>query len=708
MKKTVISSGVNESGSGGAGGGRVKDNNRSVAGAAVSGSSGARERTAAVTNPGQELARLQDQVAKLKQELERLSVGPSCEQPAAAVTVPQLSQLSVSINQLYSGLWSLQREVATLTDRMAAVEQRTEAGARRDSVPSSREEPQPWRQNNYNLSAPHSLRESDWAERAPDPVPAVQPPAWDPHHHFSPYPSRDLWNSLQASPGFNNPLHIGVFPTNFHIAETDSGVSCGALNNQVSPGVRANNYYDNFRSFSRQNRLSGPLPASAGLGLGGVAGGGHPDLQQANAEPNNVNNSGTRPRRVKHKINREQNRDSSARAPPAAAEQSNLRRRAEGANPVLAANTYTSPTTDTASAADSLAKNIYSQVGAFIQQNDQAPELLARLLQDLTMLGQQQDNTRNNMNIDTLDTSSFTSEDTRDSDNIRHVRERVSQSRSKVSGKRLTLGSQSRFSSTSAAPPRPTPQSESNILSGAGAMWPQPWVAASPPGVAAAVPKNQQKNLISRERDSISRKMPGWRDRLLPRNMQPGQDRDHEAAGDQEGFINIQLELPEDRQDPVVAGAGHARQDSASVVSVSDMAETEDLAEADQSHDATPQMWAESRDSGGVVSPAPARDSYLPEGVFPVRDSDSPPHAAAVAGPGQHHQGLDRVPIRLQSSAASSASQGGWAGLGRAASERMEARRLEEEEAVTSILEEVLASSPEMANTEESNMPPSP
>ena len=34
--------------------------------------------------------------------------------------------------------------------------------------------------------------------------------------------------------------------------------------------------------------------------------------------------------------------------------------------------------------------------------------------------------------------------------------------------------------------------------------------------------------------------------------------------------------------------------------------------------------------------------------------------------------------------------------------------RAVEEEAVTSILEEVLASSPEMANTEESNMPPSP
>ena len=52
----------------------------------------------------------------------------------------------------------------------------------------------------------------------------------------------------------------------------------------------------------------------------------------------------------------------------------------------MAANTYTSPTNDPAT--DSLTKNIYSQVGALIQQNDRAPELLARLLQDLTLLGQ--------------------------------------------------------------------------------------------------------------------------------------------------------------------------------------------------------------------------------------------------------------------------------------------------------------------------------
>ena len=41
---------------------------------------------------------------------------------------------------------------------------------------------------------------------------------------------------------------------------------------QVSPGVRANNYYDNFRSYSRQNRLSGPLPANLRSGADGLDG----------------------------------------------------------------------------------------------------------------------------------------------------------------------------------------------------------------------------------------------------------------------------------------------------------------------------------------------------------------------------------------------------------------------------------------------------
>ncbi|XP_049888091.1 uncharacterized protein LOC126382335 isoform X3 [Pectinophora gossypiella] len=52
------------------------------------------------------------------------------------------------------------------------------------------------------------------------------------------------------------------------------------LNNQVPPGNRANNYWDNFRSYSRQNLLSGSskanCAAAAGCGGGGAGGGAGP------------------------------------------------------------------------------------------------------------------------------------------------------------------------------------------------------------------------------------------------------------------------------------------------------------------------------------------------------------------------------------------------------------------------------------------------
>ena len=91
---------------------------------------------------------------------------------------------------------------------------------------------------------------------------------------------------------------------------------------------------------------------------------------------------------------------------------------------------------------------------------------------------------------------------------------------------------------------------------------------------------------------------------------------------EQEGFINIQLDLPEDSQ---VSAGGHITQDS--VVS-EDMAETEDLAEADQSHDNnliynTREIWAredsrdlniDDRDQFMSPSQDSNRESYLPEG----------------------------------------------------------------------------------------------
>ena len=123
---------------------------------------------------------------------------------------------------------------------------------------------------------------------------------------------------------------------------------------------------------------------------------------------------------------------------------------------------------------------------------------------------------------------------------------------------------------------------------------------------------------------------------------------DREDQADQEGFINIQLELPEESQDQESLQHGHSQSQSQSI---SDMAETEDLAEADQSQDLTHRdLWAhhqeEERDQ--FLSPSQdSRDIFQAEGVFPVRESHS-------------HLGLDRVPIRLPSTTANSAS---WVGM---------------------------------------------
>ncbi len=69
-----------------------------------------------------------------------------------------------------------------------------------------------------------------------------------------------LWQSLQP------PSSANVVPNMLLLGASDGGGGShqgeeadeapSQLNNQVPPGMRANNYWDNFRSYSRQNRLS--------------------------------------------------------------------------------------------------------------------------------------------------------------------------------------------------------------------------------------------------------------------------------------------------------------------------------------------------------------------------------------------------------------------------------------------------------------------
>ncbi|XP_053688576.1 uncharacterized protein LOC128737866 isoform X2 [Sabethes cyaneus] len=70
-----------------------------------------------------------------------------------------------------------------------------------------------------------------------------------------------------------------------------------ALNNQVLPGVRANNYWDNFRSYSRQNLLSSNScksnEDSCTLSSGSCTNNINNQIQRNNSNTNNYNNSAT-------------------------------------------------------------------------------------------------------------------------------------------------------------------------------------------------------------------------------------------------------------------------------------------------------------------------------------------------------------------------------------------------------------------------------
>jgi len=170
---------------------------------------------------------------------------------------------------------------------------------------------------------------------------------------------------------------------------------------------------------------------------------------------------------------------------------------------------------------------------------------------------------------------------------------------------------------------------------------------------------------MSRERDS--RRLNGFQERSLPRNMQSAEP----AASDADGFINIQLQLPpagERREDSVIEEAAAAVALPLVARSASDLTEAE-LAEADQ---VRPQEDGFAEQS---------RDRALPTHLnpFPNRDPDCQPSSGGL-NQVPMMLGLDRVPIRLPSC------------------QDLEVRRQQEDEAVASLVEEVLASSPELAN----------
>ena len=151
----------------------------------------------------------------------------------------QIQQLTQSLNQCFQALLTIQRDVATLQQK---IDHQQQPQHHHHSTPKETQV-----QNNHivvedNMDSVSQQRDFD------------NPSSWDfdfTRHHSSESTTRpsnnvDPWNNYFAE----SRLMTAAATTG-----SESGMSTGALNNTVPPGIRANNYWDNFRSFSRQNRL---------------------------------------------------------------------------------------------------------------------------------------------------------------------------------------------------------------------------------------------------------------------------------------------------------------------------------------------------------------------------------------------------------------------------------------------------------------------
>ncbi|XP_043230620.1 uncharacterized protein LOC122385960 [Amphibalanus amphitrite] len=153
-------------------------------------------------------------------------------------------------------------------------------------------------------------------------------------------------------------------PPTMELADGFGPQSRSMLNNQVAPGSRANNYWDNFRSYSRQNLLS--------AGTEGERESERPRGDSESQEEPRAEGFMARPRAKKQKVNKEnQQLDRGASNTRAAAVPDPSRPRVHRAS-----TPQNNPQVDA----------IYSCVTALIAQNQEEPEFLINLLHDLQLV----------------------------------------------------------------------------------------------------------------------------------------------------------------------------------------------------------------------------------------------------------------------------------------------------------------------------------
>ena len=152
-------------------------------------------------------------------------------------------------------------------------------------------------------------------------------------------------------------------PPTMELADGFGPQSGSMLNNQVAPGSRANNYWDNFRSYSRQNLLS--------AGAEGEREGERPRGDSESQDEPRAEGFMARPRAKKQKVNKENQQLDRAASNTRAAVPDPTRPRVHRAS-----TPQNNPQVDA----------IYSCVTALIAQNQEEPEFLINLLHDLQLV----------------------------------------------------------------------------------------------------------------------------------------------------------------------------------------------------------------------------------------------------------------------------------------------------------------------------------
>ncbi|XP_053595738.1 signal transducer and activator of transcription B isoform X6 [Microplitis demolitor] len=148
----------------------------------------------------------------------------------------QLQMMNTTMQQCCQLLWAQQRELQLMTSSITQIQQHLQLNQNQSQPPRVSNET---RENYSNLSrSTHHLGNV---------LDAALPP------------SSSLPNLVSLPTPSSAPSHNSIVTSanSYHHQHQHQHHNHQQLNNQVPPGNRANNYWDNFRSYSRQNLLSG-------------------------------------------------------------------------------------------------------------------------------------------------------------------------------------------------------------------------------------------------------------------------------------------------------------------------------------------------------------------------------------------------------------------------------------------------------------------